>query len=711
MKALKQLLRQPMKSLFGVALITTAVAVLCVCLGQSFAAKETEERLNETYMTAAFVESGKSADWLNAYAEEHPEVVQSLSYAGLASAYISELTLDNWTQHWHKPLMLTPNTFAPYDTAILEIILTEISLVPHVKHLVDTLGYCPILGTSQYKKVPFGYEIITDGPEDGADPSDEPSGEDGLTVYLTGTVRRAVCLQEGYADPTGFTARITLHLPDQSGLDALNLAVGERYLVSGTNYRDEDWMLRHESAAQMSWNKEKELPQWELDTFEWRRDTSVTQVNEETGEVEYEVRVFGPGSEGTIYFTKNIEDLPLLGFICKIGDLYHGMDLEEYAKFQSVSLTIDKMQHTDAYQQPAIARLEARLEEFLASEEGALWAEALHNAQVNNHAFAVIGVDKLRYMENFNSGEAEIVHGRDFTKEELETGARICVISKQLAEANGLTLGDTINPQFYDPDPSLAYQLPMSLNTFTPKPLYYFCNTTQLTEAQNYTIVGIYEQNNPTPSLVDTSGNTVNAYGFTSNTIFVPKASVSAAMQYSESWLFKTVVIHNGALEAFQLAAIEAGLGEDFRYTDNGYAAVEESLVTYRENANRALWIGITVYTIVMALYLLLFLIQQKSVLITMETLGADRGKRICHVLSGSLWLLVPGSLLGTGIGMRLWEKVVDMLTEGSPEVLGIQLRVSSLAGIGGMQLLLAMGVVALLAVPITRGLSLMKRK
>ena len=37
MKTVKQLIRQPLKTLLGVVLMTLAVAVLCICVGQSLA--------------------------------------------------------------------------------------------------------------------------------------------------------------------------------------------------------------------------------------------------------------------------------------------------------------------------------------------------------------------------------------------------------------------------------------------------------------------------------------------------------------------------------------------------------------------------------------------------------------------------------------------------------------------------------------------------
>lgn len=733
MKTIKQLLRQPIRAAAGILLIAIAVAVLCICAGQSIAAGETEERLNQSYLTLAFPKSdadGIQSQWLETYARKHPEVVTEISQVGLASAYIPELTIDNWTQHWHKPLVTTSNLFAPYDTAILEITLTDIGEVQE--------------SSQTYAKDEDGVYILD---EKGVLIPIEFYGSQ-VTVQLTGRVERTIALEEGYPDPTGFTVHISLTMDTRRTLDALDLEVGGRYLVYGTNYVDTDWQLRHRASQIMTWNKDTELPEWDLDTFEGIYDYDTYEQDGITYYTYWTRDEYGALDE--VITVDNLADVPSTGFKCKIGDLYHGMALSDLNQFRSVTMTCRRFSHlpntstyqtpdgewvyeiTDEisyvdqyghtviisrdekarlYRAPTMARLTGSAEDFLASEDGALWAEALNNVQVNNHAFAFLGVDRLGYIENFDRCEAQIIQGRDFTAEELEAGARVCVISKQLAEANDLTVGDTIEPQFYDPDMGLKYQLSMSNNGFLPKPLYYFVNTTQLQDAQSYTVVGIYEQNDPTPSLFDQYGEQVNPYGFTSNTIFAPKTSIDAATFTSESGLFKTAVLQNGALEEFQLAAIEADLGEVFQYTDNGYSAVEGSLATYQENAFRALSVGMTVYGVLLLLFLILFPAREGNVLLTMEALGTERSRRNWYLLRSSLGLLIPGTVIGTGCALLLWDRVSSALSEQEAAMLEIPMNTGSIAVIAAFQLLSALLLVLVIGVHMTKDKPLSKRK
>ena len=53
MKTMIQLIRQPMKSLSGIMLVTLAVAILITCVGQYAATKMTMRDLDQNYNTVA----------------------------------------------------------------------------------------------------------------------------------------------------------------------------------------------------------------------------------------------------------------------------------------------------------------------------------------------------------------------------------------------------------------------------------------------------------------------------------------------------------------------------------------------------------------------------------------------------------------------------------------------------------------------------------
>ena len=643
MHSIRQLLRQPGKTVMGIVLITAAAAALIVCLGQGIAARETEAQLNAAFQTILFpsTEYHAAGDaWAVAYGENHPEVVKEVSAPGFASAYIPQLTPDNYVSHFDSSDKWEYIT-EPYNLAMLEIILTEIG---------------------------------EPAPGDG----ESQQGE--IAVPLTGTVERVVMLQEDYGDCTGFTARLTLKLPEGSDLEALNLAVGERYLVFCTQYQDWDYLLR----AGMCRTLDIELAQWDsyhgLQLF-----TPEEMENHNSGG----------------FYGKRVGRVRIGNNITYVYDYQVPMYQAVIGTICNPALTLD-----ESYSHPTIVHLEGTVEDFLESSQGELWKEMLENMGINNHCFPVIGVDSTDSLADFARRVAGIAQGRDFTEQELKNGEKVCMISDTVAEKNGLHIGDTLNLQYYENDENLYYQLnnPETLGT-NPTASFYFAATTPLETAESYTIVGIYHRT------TDWEAPEENLYAFTPNTVFVPKASVSGEMEYGCHGLFRSFVLVNGKMEAFLAAAVEEGYGDIFTSYDNGYSAIAPSLQAYQENVNRVVILGILVYGIILLLFLLLYPGQQGKTLATMESFGANRNRRIVHVLVSAAGIMLPGSLAGAAVGILMWRYVSQALTTEASFTLPVEMNVVGMLWISAAQFVLAELLVLLIGLGLTRKKSLMKRK
>lgn len=194
--------------------------------------------------------------------------------------------------------------------------------------------------------------------------------------------------------------------------------------------------------------------------------------------------------------------------------------------------------------------------------------------RVNYQTFPVIGVDKLGYVADFARETARIVEGRDFTQEELTSGAKLCIISETLAAANGLTVGDTISPRFYNYDWNSPYQGFVSKGEgVVNHSAYVYTTQTEFSgEAESYVIIGLYRQDNAWGDVSE------NLYSFTPNTVFVPRASVSSDMDYGNQAFFQTLVLRNGAIQEFRALVDEAGYTDLFVYYDQEYTTISDSL-------------------------------------------------------------------------------------------------------------------------------------
>ncbi len=725
MKIIRQSLRQPIKLISGILVVSLAVSILTVCFGQAIAAGKTEERLETIYSTVAlptikynysdgyFVDFDGNkipyqrwsdswpeeiTDWLDQLVQTRGDLVKTRSFPGLASAYLPELVPDNVTQHnYQDPLFgATDRPYkmeatSNYASAMLEIVLDEIG----------EPVYFPEKGNK----------------EDGT----EVSCITRVTVELIGTIQSVVSLEEGYDDPTGRKIHISMELPSLESLDALQLELGQRYLVYSPNYLDGDWALRGIIASHIGQSLGYDLDFRKIDTnkLEYLSDQEIQaylKSHPHASAIPIAKYVYDREADflredqvkwkNAVVLT--IRDEAAFGEFTKVTHdkgSYSFMDCTRYLTDESgnkVQITEEEWQAR--YQIPTVAPLDGTVEEFLAAHP--LWRQTLEQMEVNHHAFPIIGVEKLGYIAEFARQNARIVEGRDFTEEELESGAKVCILSQSLAAANGLSVGDTIRPHFYNYDYDNPNQGFISKWKGTVNPAAYrFTNTTEWAGTEEYTIVGLYRQNNAWGDIED------NIYSFTPNTVFVPHSSVTSDMDYGDQAFFMTLVLQTDTAEEFYALVAEAGYEGLLLFHGQEYITIVDSLMNYRGVAQKAAIVGLVVYGVILLLFLVLFPGSQSRSLSTMHALGAERGQRITQVFMSSAGILVPGSILGCLTGMLLWGKVISWLAESAGEAVTLKMEPLVMLGIALAQLALALALTLLLALPMSRDQGIRKRK
>lgn len=707
MKSIRQLLRQPVKTAAGIVIIALAVAIFVTCAGQYLAAGLTRDELEYKYETVAlttqrYKRSGggyssllpdEYSNWIQETAEAHPELVKTISDTGLLSAYIPELVLDNYTQHFNAAEGLNGSYNGiygmPYSCAVLEVVLTEIS--PDVKKTIRTA-------------VDFEgnrYELQT-----------------AVTLTCKGTVERAVQLQEGYNDPTGYSVELTVKAYDEAALAALDLEVGGRYLVYGMDYFDRDWFLRSiVSADQANFSQPIDASKVHTQKPEGYPITFYKFTG--TGNVRYYENIVNDDKTYIEVFESNLADAQSCRLtVCDYSALPEFIMLfDEYNTPMGAELWFDRRllledEHSDTFTQsgttvvpaeeyiaaygvPTVARLDGTAEEFLASEAGAAWKKAMEAAEIDHHAFPVLAVDKLGYQAEFARGQADIVEGRDFSQAELDAGEQVCILSQSLAELNGLTLGDTITLQSYAYDPNVNREVGVYPelgglgDSFYVEPGFYSSARGFTGEPKTYTVVGLYSREN---AWQDNS-----FYAFTPNTIFIPKASADDCMVTSTEGVFRSYVLENGAVDAFDALVKEAGYSGLFVYYDHGYSQVKDGLDAYESVSGRALYVGAGAFLGVMLLYILLFPLRQRRHLAAMSVLGANRVHRLAHLMTYNLGMLLPGVVLGTLVGALVWRVVTGELMASVDVSVSLSLDPWMIPMIGAL-LFLFMAVVLLIS-------------
>ena len=633
-----KILRQPVRYAVGVLIILLAVSIFCVTVSQCLYAivirKETNDKFTTIALPVVEYQLGDDSKYqeITAYLEElartNPGIIREFASIGLASAHMPELIPLNQTNFVRGGITALNGIYdahsapagAPYCATMLEMTLVEIG---------------------QPKET-----------------------EQGFTVRLTGIVDSVVKQQKDYSDPTDFRLHVDISYSEEADLGALDLAVGERYLVYSPSYIDLDYGIREWMAIDLGIELPKEL-------------------NPECFHLRYTSLIY---NDGEIYFV---------------------MPWWNERSVQTARMSITLGEDTSWLEDPTLVHLEGSVEDFLASEEATEWNEVMERMEINYHAFPIIGVDRLEHVAEFARGNAHIVEGRNFTLEELETGAKVCIISYDLAQANGIQLGDTLSTSFYSHVDNVPYQGYLSEGVGLVKPAaYFYTAATEMSEAQGYTVIGFYAQINE-PWKFDP----VNGFAFTPNVIFAPFNSVSLPMEQPGQGMFYAVELENGTMFEFEELAIEAGLESLFACYDGGFYLVEESIEMFQQTANRAVLVGVAVYGILLLLYLLLFPAQEKKTLRTMNSLGAPRKTRFAYLLTTVLGTLLPGTLLGMGLGAALWGFVAQKLLDRSGAAFTVELNVPQFVLVGIAQILFALLLSVALALYMTKHSDLMRRK
>ncbi len=671
MKTIQQPLRRPVRAIAGILIVLIAAAALSIGAQQSITARSVGSTLEYQFSTVALPtkkynimeysigditistighempEEVKS--WIEQTVAANPEVVKSDSKLGLISAYIPALTPDNETQHDFFRVSQSSGSTGAY---------TPSTATPYDRAILEIL-LDDINGPEEY----YSDFLLDDGTTE--------ERFMGYKLNLTGKIQDVLLLQEGFDDPTGRTIYLSIVLPDLPTYEKLELSPGRRYLVYGAGYTDNEWELRGDL---------KENLGVEIDAFDL---TKLTYFSEKQIEQNKQLKPFNYA-------------------VARYKHNYSYIDLtaSRVKKINSVSLSLSASNIN-------IALLSGGASEFLDSGDGAAWRQKLAEGEINNHGFPVIGVEKLGHIGNFAQETARIVLGRDFARDELAEGANVCVIAQSLAEANGLSVGDTLSLQYYNYDPETPGQSTVSNGWATTNPAaYYYGPAAGFSgPAEEYTIVGLYRCDN------EWGDPQENLYSFTPNTIFVPKNSVTGTMDYGDQAFFRTIVLEHGAIPQFQQLVEDAGYEGLFVYYDQGYSEIADSLHDYEASARLAATIGAIVSGVLLLLFLFFFPARHGKTLAIMASLGATRVQRYRYIVADTLCLLIPGTVLGCVAGLLLWKQVAAKLMSAAQFTLDVPSSAGSLLPSVLALFLFTHCLVLLLAIPLSKGKHPMKRK
>lgn len=264
-------------------------------------------------------------------------------------------------------------------------------------------------------------------------------------------------------------------------------------------------------------------------------------------------------------------------------------------------------------------------------------------------SFGVMATDDVMGIPAFHLGSAFLREGRIISADEYASGKRVCLISANVAQAQGWRTGDMIDMHFYTYNGFLneRYRLSQMSPVYTQ-------NTEGFFDNGKYEIIGIYDMRPAAgnPTVLE------SAFSIPWNTVLVPKQSLQNAPSeetHPVSGALLTLWIENGSIgdflehmDALNITAEKAGDYEGrFTFYDQGYSGIQQSLETLSGSASVLLVLSGALLSTAAVLMGFFYALSVKQTFGIMLLLGCGKVK----AFFSSFFNALPLSFLGMGAG------------------------------------------------------------
>ncbi len=284
---------------------------------------------------------------------------------------------------------------------------------------------------------------------------------------------------------------------------------------------------------------------------------------------------------------------------------------------------------------------------------------------INSRSFGVMTTNDLTGIPAFHLGNMFIPEGRMITEEEYASGAKVCMISTDLAKLQGWNVGDKIDFSFYE------YNNFVNATIWGSRlsPRYTYTDPDHFFDNGEYEIVGTY---NVRP-LTGTSAVSASAVSVPWNTIYIPERSLENAPAEEDrpvTGALLTIWLENGKIEPFiermnELGITGAKQGDyeaRFTFYDQGYSRIQPSLEALSGTAELLLILSSSLLVIAALLLAFFYAQSQKQSIGTMRLLGCSKARAFAAVMLSALIIAVTGALIGAAIGHALTAGVGESI-------------------------------------------------
>lgn len=220
---------------------------------------------------------------------------------------------------------------------------------------------------------------------------------------------------------------------------------------------------------------------------------------------------------------------------------------------------------------------------------GDIYLKLVEQHKMEDHLFAVMGVNSLNVLPAYHDGTITVAEGRAITQEEFDQGAMVCMLPQATASVNHLAVGDKVKLPLLTANYGLRRALYYDYSLLNAQGEFY-----QPFWEGEYEIVGLYTGEQ---GMDDLDGE-----DFWEDMFVIPEKSVGAdwddniACWNPPSRYHATFQIPNGTIAQFD-EALKANVPEveelNITYDDRGYTEIMKFLRNARDMAHLLLLGGV----------------------------------------------------------------------------------------------------------------------
>ncbi len=301
-------------------------------------------------------------------------------------------------------------------------------------------------------------------------------------------------------------------------------------------------------------------------------------------------------------------------------------------------------------------------------EEAAHWQKLEDCVKYSTSSFSTIFTDDITAIPAWYYGGMYLNDGRMITAEEYESGAKVCMISGQLASLHNWKVGDKLDLNFYQYNGHYDVVEPNEQMKALGLPMYSLSHDGFFDRGE-YEIVGIYGQ-----QAVASMGDETNALFYQPwDAIYLPTNSVANAPA-KEDWPIQpsllSLTLKNGSIDSFQNAMEELGYTDEtegeytlrLTFDDQGYGHVGNGLKKMNSTARLLMVLSGIVLAVTLLLTAFFFAQQHKQNVGILRMLGGRKAQALAGILICALVVGLVGALIGGLSGGAIGESVAEKI-------------------------------------------------